>query len=216
MNNLGKVKLMPAREQVASILRKAILSRELTEGQEITLEGIASQVGVSATPVREAFQILSGDGLLKLRPNKGAVVLGVSEKTIRDHYETRAVLEGEAAARASKPGVDLTEVEHAFFVAEKALENNDSKEYSKHNQAFHMEIWAAADNEKMKSLLSSMWNGLSMGHKVTEEDYAKISIFEHRQILDAVKANDGELARKRMQDHIIRSMNNILTRFEEK
>ena len=79
-----------------------------------------------------------------------------------------------------------------------------------------MEIWAAADNEKMKSLLSSMWNGLSMGHKVTEEDYAKISIFEHRQILDAVKANDGELARKRMQDHIIRSMNNILTRFEEK
>ena len=83
-------------------------------------------------------------------------------------------------------------MEHAFFVAEKALENNDSKEYSKHNQAFHMEIWAAADNEKMKSL------------------------FEHRQILDAVKANDGELARKRMQDHIIRSMNNILTRFEEK
>ena len=41
MNNLGKVKLLPAREQVASILRKAILSRELQEGQEITLEGIA-------------------------------------------------------------------------------------------------------------------------------------------------------------------------------
>ena len=38
MNNLGKVKLLPAREQVASILRKAILSRELQEGQEITLE----------------------------------------------------------------------------------------------------------------------------------------------------------------------------------
>ena len=42
MNNLGKVKLLPAREQVASILRKAILSRELQEGQEITLEGIAA------------------------------------------------------------------------------------------------------------------------------------------------------------------------------
>ena len=107
MNNLGKVKLLPAREQVASILRKAILSRELQEGQEITLEGIAELVGVSTTPVREAFQILARDGLIKLRPNKGAVVQGINEKTIRDHYETRAVLEGEAAARASAEGVDL-------------------------------------------------------------------------------------------------------------
>ena len=83
MNNLGKVKLLPAREQVASILRKAILSRELQEGQEITLEGIAELVGVSTTPVREAFQILARDGLIKLRPNKGAVVQGINEKTLR-------------------------------------------------------------------------------------------------------------------------------------
>ena len=77
-----------------------------------------------------------------------------------------------------------------------------------------MGIWDAADNEKMKSLLSSMWNGLSMGHKVTEEDYAKISIYEHKKILDAMKAHDGSRARKLMNDHIIRSMKNILTRFE--
>ena len=201
MNNLGKVKLLPAREQVASILRKAILSRELQEGQEITLEGIAELVGVSTTPVREAFQILARDGLIKLRPNKGAVVQGINEKTIRDHYETRAVL-------------DLSAVDQAYQIAEKALEDNDSAEYSRYNQAFHMGIWEAADNEKMKSLLSSMWNGLSMGHKVTEEDYAKISIYEHKKILDAMKAHDGSRARKLMNDHIIRSMKNILTRFE--
>lgn len=216
MNHIGKVKLLPAREQVASVLRKAILSRELEEGREITLEGIATQVGVSVTPVREAFQILSADGLIKLRPNKGAVVLGVNEKTIRDHYETRAVLEGEAAARASAEGVDLSEVENAYETAEKALEENDSAEYSRYNQAFHMGIWEAAGNEKIKSLLSSMWNGLSMGHKVTEEDYAKISIYEHKKILDAIKAHDSEKARRKMQAHIIRSMNNILTRFEVK
>ena len=214
MNNLGKVKLLPARDQVASILRKAILSRELQEGQEITLEGIAELVGVSTTPVREAFQILARDGLIKLRPNKGAVVQGINEKTIRDHYETRAVLEGEAAARASAEGVDLSAVDQAYQIAEKALEDNDSAEYSRYNQAFHMGIWEAADNEKMKSLLSSMWNGLSMGHKVTEEDHAKISIYEHKKILDAMKAHDGSRARKLMNDHIIRSMKNILTRFE--
>ena len=214
MNGLGKVKLLPAREQVASILRKAILSRDLTEGQELTLEGIALQIGVSSTPVREAFQILASDGLIKLRPNKGAVVLGVNEKTIRDHYETRAVLEGETAARACKPGVDISAIEDAYATACHAMEEKDSQEYSRYNQIFHMEIWTAADNEKMKSLLSAMWNGLSMGHKVTEEDYAKISISEHSQILEAIRKRDSEMARKRMEEHIIRSMNKILTRFD--
>lgn len=216
MNNLGKIKLLPAREQVASVLRKAILSRELKEGQEITLEGIASQVGVSSMPVREAFQILAADGLIKLRPNKGAVVLGINEKTIRNHYETRAVLEAEAAARCSKEGVDISAIEEAYHLGEQALEENNAKEYGDYNQSFHMEIWEAADNDKMKSMLSALWNGLSMGHKITEEDYAKISIYEHKMILNAIKSHDGEKARKKMYAHIMRSMENILTHFENR
>lgn len=215
MRNLGKIQLLPAREQVASVLRKAILSRELKEGEELTLEGTASQLGVSSMPVREAFQILAGDGLIKLRPNKGAVVLGVNEKTIRDHYETRALLESEAAARASREGTDISDIEYAYEMAERALEENNYSEYSRHNQGFHMAIWVASDNEKIKSLLSGLWNGLSMGHKVTEEDYAKISIYEHGKILEAIKRHDTEKSRSRMYAHIIRSMENILTRFSE-
>lgn len=214
MNNLGKIRLLPAREQVASVLRKAILSRELQEGEEITLEGIASQIGVSSMPVREAFQILSADGLIKLRPNKGAVVLGINEKTIRDHYETRAVLEGEAARKSSFVSVDISEIENAYLLADQALKENNHTDYSKHNQGFHMAIWNAGDNQKIKSILSTLWNGLSMGHKVTEEDYAKISIEEHKGILEAIKAHDSMKAKERMYQHIIRSMDDILTRFE--
>ena len=76
---MKKIQLLPAREQVASVLREAILKRELKEGEELTLEGMAEQLGVSSMPVREAFQILATDGLIKLRPNKGAIVLGVNE-----------------------------------------------------------------------------------------------------------------------------------------
>lgn len=150
MKNLGKIKLLPAREQVASVLRKAILSRELTEGEELTLEGTAGQLGVSSMPVREAFQILASDGLIQLRPNKGAVVLGVNEKTIRDHYETRAILESEAAAKASREGTDISDIEYAYEMSEKARQENDYSEYSRQNQGFHMAIWEAADNEKSK------------------------------------------------------------------
>ena len=213
MRNMKKIQLLPAREQVASALREAILKREMKEGEELTLEGTAQALGVSSTPVREAFQILASDGLIRLRPNKGAIVLGVNEKTIRDHYETRALLESEAAARASRPGTDISDIVYAYETTEKALDENDFGTYSDGNQAFHMAIWTAADNEKMKSFLSSLWNALSMGHKVTEEDYAKISMYEHRRILEAIKANDEQKARSRMYDHIIRSMENILTRF---
>ena len=52
-----------------------------------------------------------------------------------------------------------------------------------------------------------------MGHKLTEEEYARISIREHGEILEALRGNDVDGARKRMYDHIIRSMENILTRF---
>ena len=118
---LGKIKLLSAKEQVAAVLRKAILSRDLVEGQEITLEGIASMVGVSSMPVREAFQILAADGLIKVRPNKGAVVLGINEQTIREHYEIRALLESEAVAKASRPGTDISRIAEVHYAAEKAL-----------------------------------------------------------------------------------------------
>lgn len=67
-------------------------------------------VGVSSMPVREAFQILAADGLIKVRPNKGAVVLGINEQTIREHYEIRALLESEAVAKASRPGTDISRI----------------------------------------------------------------------------------------------------------
>ena len=94
MLGLKPVKLMPARERVASALRKAIISRQIKEGETLALEATAQELGVSITPVREAFQILARDGLLELKQNKGAIVLGVTEKTLRDHYQIRAVLEG--------------------------------------------------------------------------------------------------------------------------
>lgn len=215
MSNLKPIKLLPARERVASALRKAILSREFLEGDDITLEEIAAQLGVSITPVREAFQLLDNEGLIKLRPNKGAVVLGVNEKTIRDHYETRAILESEAVAKVCKNNADISEIQNAYEYAMQALKERDSSKYSNYNQAFHMAIWTAAGNDKITSLLSSMWNGLSMGHKVTEEAYANISMKEHEKVMNAIIERDADLARTLMREHIIRSMENILTHFSE-
>ena len=213
MSSLKPIKLLPTRERVASALRKAILTRELKEGENITLDGIATQLGVSNTPVREAFQILASEGLIKLTPNKGAVVTGLTEKMIRDHYITRAILEREAIGMVCQQRTDISDIVEAFEEGQKALLENRSYEYSNFNQAFHMAIWEAAGNERIKTILQTMWNGLSMGHKVTEDAYAQISNSEHSKLVEAIKAYDEEKAKQLMYAHIIRSMENILTHF---
>ena len=70
MLGLKPIKMLPARERVAAALRKAIISRQITEGEVLTLESTAQELGVSITPVREAFQILERDGLIDLQQNK--------------------------------------------------------------------------------------------------------------------------------------------------
>jgi DNA-binding GntR family transcriptional regulator len=211
---LKPIKLLPARERIAAQLRKAILSRDMKAGEIITLEGIASKTGLSIMPVREAFQILKRDGLLKQLPNRCMEVQGITRKVIRDHYETRAVLEAAAAEDVCFNKADLSEIEAAFREAEQTLKTGDSSSYSNLNQAFHNAIWTAGGNLKMKSLLAELWNGLSMGYMVTEGEYAKISIGEHRKILEALRQHNAVLAFDRMHDHITRSMENMLTNFE--
>lgn len=90
---LNPIQMLPARDRVAAALREAILSHQFAEGEELTLKDTAAQLGVSSTPIREAFQMLAREGLIELRPNRGAIVLGMNEKRLRDHYETRAALE---------------------------------------------------------------------------------------------------------------------------
>ena len=214
MNGLKPIKMPSAKEKVAAELRKAILSRQMQEGEILSLDSVASQLNVSAMPVREAFQILARDGLIQLRKNKGAVVLGITETYIKEHYQLRAILESSAAALAADPEVDISEIESVYEEAEEALNAGDFKQYTNLNRAFHSEIWTAAGNQKMKNMISELWNGLSMGSMVSEDDYAKVSIKEHGNILKAIQAHDADAAKKAMYDHIMRSRDDMLTYYK--
>lgn len=140
MLGLKPIKLLPARERVASALRKAIIAQQIKEGETLTLETTAQQLGVSITPVREAFQILERDGLISLQQNRGATVLGINEKTLREHYQVRAVLEKAACELCCENGADLSSVKNCIDTAEEALERNDVTDYANQNQSFHYEI----------------------------------------------------------------------------
>ena len=213
MNGLKPIKMPSAKEKVAAELRKAILSRQMQEGEVLSLDSVATQLNVSAMPVREAFQILARDGLIQLRKNKGAVVLGITETYIKEHYQLRAILES-SAALAADPEADISEIESVYEEAAEALLEGNLRQYTDLNRAFHSEIWTAAGNQKMKNMISELWNGLSMGSMVSEEDYAKVSIKEHGKILKAIQKHDKEAAQKTMYDHIMRSRDDMLTYYK--
>lgn len=211
MLNLRPVKLLPVREQAAASLREAIISKSIHAGEVLPLEATAKALGISVTPVREAFQILARDGLLELAQNRGAIVLGVNATTIREHYEIRAALEAEACRLVCEKKADLSEVERCVS----HLISPDAEGYSELNQSFHYNIWLASGNNRLVNMLSELWNGLSMGVRTSKDEYAKKSQAEHENIFALLKAGDSEKAAEAMRSHILRSMNDMLTRYTE-
>ena len=207
--------MLPARERVASALRKAIMSQEFRKGDELSIDKVASMLGISATPVREAYQMLSQEGLIKLRPNKGAIVIGMNEKWVRDHFGVRAVLEAEAARLCALNADDISSIELIVTKSGNLIENGDYSSYTDLNQAFHLAIWNLCGNDKLRTMVSNLWNGLSLGARVTVEDYARISITEHIEIFHRIESKDGEGAYKLMYRHIDRSMESMLTHLSE-
>ena len=210
---LNPVKLPPARERVAASLRSAIVSRQIEPGVTLALETTARELGVSVTPVREAFQILARDGLIELKQNRGATVIGLTRQNLHDHYQLRAILESAAAGLCAEPGRDLSGIHAVADEARSLLEKGDTSSYAELNQRFHYETWCAAGNARMTSLLSELWNGLSTGVSTSIEQYAHTSYAEHEGIIAAMDAHDVGRASELMRKHIMRSLEDMLTRY---
>lgn len=206
------------RIKIASKLRKQILSGEIKSGDELSLTDTALEMGISRTPVREAFQALENDGLISLRMNRGAIVNNIDEHFITDHFEMRILLESEAAASAAKHGIENIDaiIDECLLLRDKFLNREDTSSCNALNQRIHATIWKAADNRKLYSILCSLWNGPSIGRNTNELDHNYMSNLEHLEILQAVKRFDSDNARRAMKRHIERSMDNILRSYHER
>jgi len=167
-------------------------------------------------PVREALYILSGEGLVELRANRGAMVKDVSLEYIREHFELRLILECEAIARACEHIRDTSELEFIHALQKEAIDAMDMEETIICNQTFHLYIWKHANNAKMESMLEYFWNGLSIGSVVLPGVNVKKSYDEHDQMIQAIKEKKPETARQVMKKHIQRSMENMLLRNPDK
>ena len=213
MLGLKPIKLLPARERVASAIREAIIQKKIKEGEILTIDTTAQELGVSVTPVREAFQILARDGLLELKQNKRAVVVGVTEKTIQEHFQIRAALESEACVLCCKNKIDLKRIDQILKVSREVIEDGDYESYASLNQTLHMELWLAAGNDKLQNMLSELWNGLSRGMKMHEEEYVRKSLKDHEEIVECIRSGNEVECYLKMHAHIEESCKNFLLQY---
>lgn len=207
---------LSTRDQVVASLRKAIFNGDLKSGEELIQEDIAKKLDVSRMPVREAFQVLERDGLLIMNPNRRVVVKGLTKVDIKDHYDIRAMLEGEAAARASRNKMYCDELIEIQQVIEVAVENNDVKNYTVANEHFHRTIWKASESERLQAFLDQIWSGLPPHLAEVLPIQMDKALREHKEIIETISRGEEKNARKAMQNHIVRSMKDFLDNVEDK
>ncbi len=192
-------------EAVSSHLNE--LRLQITEPVRVREEDLASKLGVSRTPVREALIRLDSTGMISLRPGRGALLQPVSDADYLEWLQLREQLES-FAAREAALNASQRDVMGLRAIFEPFLEPGEaearSAEYSQANVAFHTEIMRLANN----SLLERVW--ASFGHRQTSYRRRTIarlhraadSLREHLEIIQAIQDRDADRAAVLARDHV--------------
>jgi DNA-binding GntR family transcriptional regulator len=209
---MEKIKLIPAREQIATEIKHAIISGQLQPGEELVQMKIAEMLGVSRMPIREAFHILEKDGYIILENSRKAIVSDFTIDNIIEHYELRALLEGNVAFRAAQTRPDVTQLQEIVDLIDKNLGKPDFVHY---NEMFHKEIWHLSQSPKHTEIITNLWNRIPHQLVVVTAEGQRASNMEHKKILLALKEADAPAADHHMRQHILRSMSDYTSRLKK-
>ncbi|HEU0245837.1 MAG TPA: GntR family transcriptional regulator [Gaiellaceae bacterium] len=189
-------------EQVYDELRTRVLTRHHPPGAKLSLHALAAELGVSRSPVHHALTRLVSEGLLTVRPRRGYFVTAVTAQALAEGYDVRLALELLAAERTV--GALEDDALHAFVtLLEGTAAAISHEQWDAANAAFHEYQIDLAGN----ALLSSVYRELSVNLMMQViragrvEGHANL-VTEHRRIVEAFEAGDGDAAERAIRAHI--------------
>lgn len=199
---------LPLHEVIFNTLRRAVLTGELIPGERLTELQLAAQFGVSRTPVREAIRMLEQEGLVTLRPARGAVVSGITAESVKDVLEIRRALDvlcAQLACRRIEPEA-VSELKDACDAFEKAVSapDKDIKSIAACDIAFHDIILDSAANKRLKQLVNNLSEQMyryRFEYLKDSEIYPQL-VKEHIAIYEAIAAGDTDAASAACGVHI--------------
>ncbi|MER6559505.1 GntR family transcriptional regulator [Streptomyces sp. NPDC001027] len=200
------VKQPPAADRVYAHVKQGVLDRRYQGGALLTEGELAEAVGVSRTPVREALLRLEVEGLIKLYPKKGALVLPVSAQEIADVVETRLLVEEHAARKAvPAPAALIERLEELLERQREQTAVGDLAAAAVTDRCFHAEIVRSGGNEILSRLYDQLRDRqLRMGVAVlhSHPDRLAKSLAEHEELLWALRSGDADAAVRIVHRHI--------------
>lgn len=194
-------------------VRERILSGVYRKGEELRENTLAEELGVSRTPVREALRQLELEGLVKIRPNRGAEVVGISLDDVEEIYEIRYLLEGLCAKWAAKNITDeqLGELEENIYLSDFHANKGNYEQSVELDNRFHEIIYEASNSRVLNHVLSDFHQYVQRVRKVSlsAPKRALTSNEEHRHIVEALRKHDGDMAEKQAMEHMKNTIKNM-------
>lgn len=186
-------------------IRGAIRDGQLTPGSRIVESELASWLGVSRTPIREAVLRLEQDGLITYVPRYGLTVASLDYQAVIELYAMREVLEGTAARfAASHASVAELETLKEMLEVERSLDDAASDRAARANRQFHQILYFAAHNRFLLKSLNALSDSMMLlGHTtLAMPGRHKTAVEEHMAIVEAITKRQAEAAEHAARAHI--------------
>ena len=192
-------------------IRRSIIMGHRDPGERLDLDALSGNYGTSITPVRDALQMLSQEGLVTIKPRSGYFVTHVTLKQLRDMLELRRILEVAAIERAAVHITDeqLEQLEnvHAGYTGE---DDESYDRYTDENRRFHYLIAEASGNHELAETLGHLHDRLARFMVMCRvSDSLEI---RHGRLIQALRTRDPAVARQAMLDEVNETRQTIVER----
>jgi DNA-binding GntR family transcriptional regulator len=198
---------MKISDQLRETIEEQIATGELPPGCALDEATLAEQHGVSRTPVREALIQLAAEGLIEIRPRRGAVVTSIGPGRLLEMFEVMAELEAMCARLAARrmSTAERADLLAAHQACEAARTDQDSDAYFYCNERFHAAIYAGSHNAFLSEQAQQLQRRLRPYRRLQLRVRNRIStsFAEHETIVNAILAGDANKASAALRDHVV-------------
>ena len=200
-----------AHEQAYHHLSTAIRMGHVKPGERLVADDVAQAIGMSRMPVREAFRRLASEGLLIMPPNRGAIVRELSQAEVVEVFEMRAVLEGLAAAMATRRCTprDLADLEDLLASMQRC--GSDLSQWITVHRQFHERLCGISAAPRLVQQISALHSVIEPLMRIwLENDPGSCAVHEvHEQLLAVLQSGDPERMEQEMRAHVRRTAEGI-------
>lgn len=198
-----------ASSRVYETLRDDISVGRYGVGERLTEGALAESLEVSRTPVREALRRLASEGFVTISPHAGALVKGWSARDARDVFETRAIIESEAASRAAR-NATAQDIQTLDDLARRMEDSagaplSDVHGYSEMNRDFHGHILRMSGNRRLEDIALNLMDlgFLVRSYRLFGQEDVDRSLSDHRQLVTAIREGETDWAAAIMRAHVL-------------